>query len=107
LERVFLNVLLIGFIALSVLIISKITPIPPIKEVKEARISISNAKKSKADTYSKKLFSEAVASYDSAMVNWERENEKFILARDFDKTREFALKASSRAAQNLNLKLTL
>ena len=98
-KRVFLNVLLIGFIALSVLIISKITPIPPIKEVKDARVAISNAKKSKADTYSKKLFSEAVTSYDSAMVNWKRENERFILARDFDRTREFALKASSKAEQ--------
>jgi hypothetical protein len=98
-RRLIFNIILVGFLIIFFLIIRKITPIPPVAEIKDARVLISSAKKTRADIYSKKIFSEALASYDSAMVNWKRENEKFILFRDFEKTSEYALLASSMAEQ--------
>lgn len=87
------------FIFLFVLLIKKITPQAPVKEVEDARSSISIAKKNKADIYSKKIYSESVAAYDSAVVNWKKENERFILFRDFDKTAKFAVKSAKLAKQ--------
>jgi uncharacterized protein YlxP (DUF503 family) len=98
-KRLILYLLFAGFIVILILFIKKITPLAPVKEVKKARVSISAAKKNKADTYSKKLFSEALVCYDSAMINWKRENKRFILFRNFDKTAEFAELASRKAIQ--------
>ena len=91
---------ILGFITISVFFIKKITPLAPVTEIEDARSLVSLAQKNKADIYSKKLFSEARASYDSAMVNWKRENDKFILFRNFDKTAEFARVASKKALQS-------
>jgi hypothetical protein len=98
-DRLFFNIIIAGFIVIFIFFIKKITPLAPVKEVEDARSSISIAKKNKADVYSKKLFSEALSSYDSAMVNWKKENDKFILFRDFDKTAVFAELSARKAKQ--------
>lgn len=88
-----------GLLALIVyLLISKI-PNPPAKEIDNARIALSKAFKSKADTYSRELYVEAKANYDSAMVNWRKENAKFIYFRKYTKVAKFAKLATSRAKQ--------
>lgn len=47
--------------------------------------------------YSKKLYGEALALYDSAMISWKRENEKFFLFRDYKKAVVFAGEARIKA----------
>lgn len=88
-----------GFIALIILLLVWFTPLPPIGEVEIAMKTLSKAGTEKAGTYSKKLYSEAKADFDSAMVNWHLENEKFIFSRDYEKVKSYALIASKKAKQ--------
>jgi hypothetical protein len=113
------NVLIIAAIAvlvpLIVLLLIRLTPRPPFEAVENARIKLSQAGSKRADTYSKKLYSEARVFYDSAMSNWRRENTRFIYFRDYEKVKMFAemsAKKSSQAADNSitsseNLKKTI
>jgi L,D-peptidoglycan transpeptidase YkuD (ErfK/YbiS/YcfS/YnhG family) len=88
-----------GFIALIILFLVWFTPLPPIGEVKIAMKSLSKARTDKAGTYSKKLYSEAKADLDSAMVNWHRENEKFLFSRDYKKVKSYAQTSARKAKQ--------
>jgi hypothetical protein len=113
------NVLIIsfiaGFIPLIVLLLVRLTPKPPVALMENARQKLSQAGSKRADTYSKKLYTEAKVFYDSAMLNWRKENKRFIFARDYDKVVKFAelsAKKSSQAADNsvnssANLKTTI
>ena len=47
----------------------------------------------------KKLFTEAKIYYDSAMVNWNNENKRFIYFRDYDKVAMFAELSAKKASQ--------
>jgi hypothetical protein len=104
-----------GFIPLIVLLLIRITPKPPVTLMENARAKLSLAGSKRADTYSKKLYNEAKIFYDSAMLNWRRENKRFIFARDYEKVAKFAelsAKKSSQAADNsvnssANLKVTI
>ncbi|MHC1702624.1 MAG: murein L,D-transpeptidase family protein [Tenuifilaceae bacterium] len=87
------------FIALTVFFLFKLIPNPPIKEVDQAREALSIAVKSRASTYSSKLYSEAKVYYDSAMVNWKRENERFIYFRKYDKVVKYAKLSTKKAKQ--------
>ena len=83
--------------------------------MEHARECLSKAGTNKADTYSKKLFTEARILYDSAMVNWKRENKRFIYFRHYDKVLMFAELSAKKAEQasensissSTNLKLNL
>jgi hypothetical protein len=101
------DLLIVIAIALSVplliLLLIRITPAPPIKEMANARAKLSQAGSKRADTYSKKLYTEAKVYYDSAMVNWQRENKKFLYSRDYEKVAMFAglsAKKSEQAGDN-------
>jgi hypothetical protein len=101
------NVLIITGIAISipliVLLLIRFTPSPPVEEMENARIKLSLAGSQRADTYSKKLYSEAKRFYDSAMVNWQNENKRFLFVRDYGKVVMFAdlsAKKSVQAADN-------
>jgi hypothetical protein len=111
--------LVFGSLAVSVpliiLLLIKLTPKPPETEMEFARESISMAGTKKADTYSKKLYNQARVYYDSAMVNWDRQNNRFIYFRKFDRVAmfaELAAKKANDAAENsvgssANLKIKL
>jgi hypothetical protein len=68
-----------------------------------------------ADTYSKKFIREAKVYYDSALVNWQKENKRFIFFRKYDKVEMFAemsakkaylaLENSTLTSSNLEIKL--
>jgi len=101
------NVLIItvitGFIPLIILLLIRITPKPPVAVMENARMKLSQAGSKRADTYSKKLYTEAKIFYDSAMANWKKENSRFIFIRDYEKVVTFAelsAKKSSLAADN-------
>ena len=71
--------------------------------MEHAREILSQAGKNRANTYSKKLYTEAKVYYDSAMVNWQKENKRFIFFRDYDKVLMFAelsAKKANQAAEN-------
>jgi hypothetical protein len=86
-------------IPLIIMLLIHFTPVPPIGEMEYAREIFSLAGKNKADTYSKKLYTEARIYYDSAMVNWKKQNERFVYFRDFDKVAEFAELSARKAGQ--------
>lgn len=86
-----------AFILLIVLFLIRIAPKPPVGEMEYARITIAKAESSNAGTYSRKLFNEAKSLYDSAMVNWKRENDKFLYFRDYDKVAKFAQLSADKA----------
>ncbi len=80
----------------------KISPKPPLDEMEHAREVLSYAGKDKAATYSIKLYNEAKVHYDSAMANWARENNKFILFRNYERVAMFA-RMSAEKANNASL----
>jgi hypothetical protein len=86
-------------IPLTVVLLIRLTPRPPADEIKTAREAISRAVKDRADIYSKKLFTEARINYDSALVNWKRQNKKFIYFRDYDRVLMFAELSARKAEQ--------
>jgi hypothetical protein len=102
-------------IPLIVLLLIRITPKPPIGEMEHAREILSRAGTNKADTYSKKLYTEAKTFYDSAMVNWQKENKRFIFFRHYERVKMFAelsAKKANQASENsvsssTNLKIKL
>ncbi|MCB8964754.1 MAG: hypothetical protein H6536_06925 [Bacteroidales bacterium] len=87
-----------GLIALFTVL----APTPPIGEVEYALASLQQASKSKAQRYSKKLYGEAKANYDSAMTHWKQQNQKFILFRDYEKVKTFAEKSAKIARKASN-----
>jgi len=84
-------------VPLIIILLIRLTPKPPAEEVEYAREALSQAGKDRADTYSKKLYNEAKAFYDSAMVNWQRQNSRFIYFRDYDRVLMFARQSIEKA----------
>jgi len=88
-------------IALLVFILVRLAPRPPVEKVEYARLTLAQAGSSGAGTYSKKLFREAGALYDSAMISWKKENQKFIYSRNFRMTEKYAGLSSKKAEEAL------
>jgi murein L,D-transpeptidase YafK len=86
---------------LFILLLIRITPLPPEDEMTFARHILSEAGRDKADTYSKKLYSEAKADYDSALAVWRRENKRFLFFRNYEKVETYA-KLSAKTASQAN-----
>jgi L,D-peptidoglycan transpeptidase YkuD (ErfK/YbiS/YcfS/YnhG family) len=86
-------------IPLVIWLLIRITPLPPTEEMHNARETLSRAGHDKADTYSKKNYSEAKAAYDSAMAVWKRENKRFIFLRNYDKVEMYAKLSTKKASQ--------
>ncbi len=69
--------------------------LPPIEEMKQAREQISKAKNRKAKAYSVQKMKRAEELYDSAMLLWTKENERFFLFRQYDSVRMFARESAN------------
>lgn len=80
-----------------IMLMVHLLPEAPVSEIENARASLAEATRNKADTYSSKIYKEAKSSYDSAMANWQKENKKFIYFRNYEKVRSFAVEAASKA----------
>jgi hypothetical protein len=102
-RKVWRDVLIFSAIAVSIslviLLLIRFTPKPPTGEMAYAREILSKAEKNRADTYSKKLFTEAKSLYDSAMANWQKENKRFIYFRHYDKVVKFSELSAKKASQ--------
>ncbi len=81
-KRVIIFIVILVLIFLAVVLLVRFTPQPPKEKVAYARIALSEATSNKADTYSKNLYREAKALYDSAMINWQEENKQFYIFQE-------------------------
>jgi hypothetical protein len=118
-RKIWKNLLIFAAIAVCIpsitILMIRLTPIPPVREMEYARETLSKAGKDRADTYSKKLYADAKILYDSAMINWQKQNKRFIYLRDYDRVIMFAklsAKKADLAAENSisstsNLKIKL
>tara|TARA_A100000171_G_scaffold46171_1_gene50702 strand:+ start:734 stop:1828 length:1095 start_codon:yes stop_codon:yes gene_type:complete len=107
-----LAIVLLTVLTLIVLLFpSFIFPQPPLVELTEARERLSEAEKSQASEYAPDLYKKATSFYDSAMVAWAKENDRFFFLKDFSITKQLAGKASETAilakstAQNVSKKI--
>jgi hypothetical protein len=98
-KKIAILVLVALSIAVTVVLLIRFQPEPPVDDVEYARKALSEAVSNKADTYSRKLYNQARIYYDSAMVNWQRENKKFIFSRDYEKVVYFAKLSSGKAGE--------
>lgn len=82
-------------ISISVIIVSQKTL--PTEDLRIAREALAIAKEAEANVYCESAYKESIQLYDSAMVNWSRENARFILFRDYSKVIDFAKKSKKIA----------
>lgn len=62
----------------------------PDQSIKIARKNLAAARDASGGQYAAELFDEASQLYDSAMVYWQKENQRFILLRNYSKAISFA-----------------
>ena len=93
----FLSVVLIMLIVLTFVFFPKNEP--PLAEISQARMKLAEAEKIKSSKYSGELFQKANLYYDSAMSEWNKQNERFFLFRDYKKALENAEKATLLASE--------
>lgn len=94
--------LIIVFISLVILslsgfFISKRINKPPLEKFSMVRKSIAQAKKEMASVYAPKEFHLATSLYDSAMVHWKIQNERWILLRSYEMVSVFLDKSKVQA----------
>jgi hypothetical protein len=89
-KKILVLIVFAALVAILTIAAAHLVPESPLEEVELARVSLSEAGKNKADTYSGKLYREAKANYDSAMLDWKKENERFLFRRDYTKVKQFA-----------------
>ena len=98
-RRIILISLLILVTTVGITIIRIKTNEPPDKEINLARKMLSEAELVKSPRYAKEYYLKAVIYYDSVMLEWSRENERFILFRNYQRIGELA-KKSSESSKN-------
>ncbi len=89
-KRLLIAALFLLLVLSLLVVIIRYTPKPPAAEINQAMAAITDAKKARADVFSPSLLSEAMSMYDSAMVSWRLENEKWILTRDYSQAKAYA-----------------
>jgi len=72
----------------------------PNDDLRLAREALSEAKEAEADVYSETKYKQALQIYEAAMKNWSRENDRFILVRDYAGVISSAQKAKKIADES-------
>jgi L,D-peptidoglycan transpeptidase YkuD (ErfK/YbiS/YcfS/YnhG family) len=70
---------------------------PPVEEINLARESLALAKNKRAGRYANETLKEAERLYKWSMKEWETQNGKFFVFRDYSLTRELALKSTDKS----------
>lgn len=70
---------------------------PPIEEINSARESLASAKTKLAGRYAGETLQEAESLYNWTMKEWEIQNSKFFVFRDYNLTRDLALKSIAKS----------
>ncbi len=73
------------------------TPDAPEEELGKARMAIAEARKTIEKDFIPTSLIEAESLYDSAMYYWKVENERFILSRNYSKSRTLAIRSEQQA----------
>ena len=98
-KKILVFTVILILITLAIILLVRYAPKPPEEKMQNARIALSEAVSSNADIYSKKLYHEAKAYYDSAMINWQEENKRFMYFRNYEKAASFAELSAKKARQ--------
>lgn len=88
------------FLVITVCVIIVSQKKQPNDDLRMAREALSEAKEAEADVYSETKYKESARTYESAMVNWSRENERFILFRDYSRVISLAQKTKKIADES-------
>jgi len=72
----------------------------PNDDLRKAREALSEAKEAEADVYSDTKYKQATQIYELGMKNWSRENDRFILVRDYTGVISSARKAKKIAEES-------
>ncbi|BBE19643.1 lipoprotein [Aquipluma nitroreducens] len=94
---IFLSVV---FLVITVCVIIVSQRKQPNDDLRFAREALSEAKEAEADVYSETKYKQATQIYESAMKNWSRENDRFILVRDYGSVISSAQKAKKIAEES-------
>jgi len=70
---------------------------PPLVEINQARESLASAKGKLAGRYASETLKEAENLYKWSMKEWETQNAKFFVFRDYSLTRDLALKSINKS----------
>ena len=87
------------FVAISISVIIVSQKVLPTEDLRLAREALTFAKEAEANIYSEKIYKESNQMYDSAMLNWKRENDRFILFRDYNRILAFAKNSKKKAEE--------
>jgi hypothetical protein len=98
-KRIIILSFSVAFCIVGGAIIRMKTNEPPDREIDRARKMISEAELVKSPHYAKADYQEAVKYFDTAMIEWRRENERFILLRDYHRTAELAEKSAESSGK--------
>ncbi len=98
-KKIILFLLIASIAAVTILLLIYFAPVPPAEEMESARKALSEAAVKNADTYSRRLYTQARIFYDSAMVNWQRENKKFFFSRDYEMVVRYAKLSEKKASE--------
>lgn len=93
-------------IPLIILLLIHFVPKPPLGEIEYARLTLSQAETNNASTYSKKLYNEARTLYDSALIEWKKENKKFIYFRNYRNVSKYAELSGKKAEEAMHISKT-
>jgi L,D-peptidoglycan transpeptidase YkuD (ErfK/YbiS/YcfS/YnhG family) len=74
-----------------------VTVKPPLEEINSARESLASAKNKLAGRYAGETLKEAERLYNWSMKEWEAQNSKFFVFRDYSLTRDLALKSMDKS----------
>ena len=88
------------FLVITVCVIIVSQKKQPNDDLRMAREALTDAKEAEADVYSETKYKESARTYESAMVNWSRENERFILFRDYSRVISLAQKTKKIADES-------
>jgi len=92
------SVVIVGLVYLVVLL----TPEPPVAKVELARQTLAEARNEGAGIYAPDLFLNSEKAYKAALVFWEKENNVFILFREYDRTDSCCNVAIEQAHKAIN-----
>lgn len=85
--------------AMLAVLLSYLAPRPPVEKVERARSALSRALACNANIYSMNLYRDSELFYDSAMVKWSRENDRFFLLRNFNEVEKYADLSAEKAGE--------
>ena len=85
-------------ILLVLFLLLEIAPKPPVVKFEQALKALSNARNAESSMYASELLKAAELCWDKALIAWRRENNKFLLSRDF-RVAQYLAESSMRLAQ--------